>query len=406
VNLLISRSLVAACTFGLNLLLLLASAPVHAEVHNGIDVLRADQFEVLAGKRVGLITNHTGRARDGVSTIELLHRSPKVDLKALFAPEHGIQGVLDESNIPDAVESKTGLRVVSLYQNETRKPTTEQLAGLDILVFDIQDIGARFYTYISTMGLCMEAAAEAGVSFLVLDRLNPINGLAIDGPVAEGERSFTACHPIPIRHGMTVGELARMFAAERKMKIDLKIVPVEGWKRRMYFDQAGLPWVNPSPNMRSLTEAILYPGVALIEFTNVSVGRGTDRPFELVGAPFIDSQAFAAAMNATEIPGVQFDPVSFTPSSSVHAGLRCGGVRIHLKDREALPSVDLGLILAAELRRLYPTTFQFAPFAKLLAHGPTYEMVRDGKPIPQIRKTWEKDLAVFRKRRSSFLLYR
>jgi CubicO group peptidase (beta-lactamase class C family) len=266
-----------------------ADASELGEVLNGIDVLERDGFKQLAGRRVGLITNHTGHNRDRVSTVDLLHRAGGVELVTIFSPEHGFRGVLDQVNIANATDESTGLPIRSLY-GETRKPTPQMLHGLDTLVFDVQDIGTRFYTYISTMGLAMEAAAEYGLIFVVLDRVNPIGGHLVAGPVLdEGQESFVGFHPTPVRHGMTAGELARMFRSERGLEnLDLVVVPLAGWRRDMYFDETGLPWTNPSPNMRSLTEAVLYPGIGLLETTNVSVGRGTDTPFEVIGAPWID----------------------------------------------------------------------------------------------------------------------
>jgi CubicO group peptidase (beta-lactamase class C family) len=258
----------------------LASASPLSQTLNGIDVLKRDGFALLKGKRVGLITNHTGRDRDGNPTIDVLHKAPDMKLVALFSPEHGIRGALDQEKITNTTDEKTGLPVFSLY-GETRKPTAEMLKDIDVLVFDIQDIGARFYTYVSTMGLAMEVAAKNGKTFVVLDRVNPINGIDVDGPLADGDKlSFIAHHQIPVRHGMTVGELAQLFNKERAINADLHIVRVEDWKRSQWFDETGLTWINPSPNMRSLAEATLYPGVGLIETTNVSVGRGTDTPFE------------------------------------------------------------------------------------------------------------------------------
>jgi uncharacterized protein YbbC (DUF1343 family) len=253
-------------------------------VRLGIDVLVDDQFKRLEGKRVGLITNHTGLDRTGKSTADLLHQAPNVKLVALFGPEHGIRGTLDRDGITDSVDEATGVRVYSLY-GETRKPTPRHLEGLDALVFDIQDIGTRFYTYESTMGLAMEAAADAGIEFIVLDRPNPIGGEIVEGPLLDtGRESFVGYHTIPVRHGMTVGELAQMFAKERKIDVDLTVVELEGWRRSQYLFETGLTWVNPSPNMRSLEAALLYPGIGLLETTNVSVGRGTDTPFEVRSA--------------------------------------------------------------------------------------------------------------------------
>ncbi len=374
-------------------------------VLNGIDVLARDSFAPLKGLRVGLVTNHTGLDREGNSTIDLLAAAPDVNLVALFSPEHGIRGTADES-VDDSRDEKSGLPIYSLYRTEDRRPTAEQLAGLDALAFDIQDIGCRFYTYISTMGLCMEAAAAHGLKFFVFDRVNPIGGVRVDGPIREGGFDFTAYHPLPIQHGMTVGELAQLFNHEKQLGLDLTVIPVAHWKRNRYFDQTGLRWVNPSPNMRSLEEAILYPGIGLLEFTNLSVGRGTDTPFELVGAPFIDGPLLADRLNALDLPGVKIKPVSFTPESSVHEGLPCGGVRFKITNRKTFRALDLGLSVGRELCRLYPEQYNFSERGnRLLDHTPTYEAVLRGSSLAEMRATWQPDAEKFLERRQPFLLY-
>ena len=377
-------------------------------VRNGIDQLVAENFEALKGLRVGLITNHTGIDHRRRTTIDLLHEAEKVDLVALFSPEHGIRGTLDTSNIDDSTDTRTGLPIYSLYKSDNRKPTATQLAGLDALVFDIQDIGCRFYTYIGTMGGCMEAAAESDLKFVVLDRVNPIGGTRVDGPVRarDGPRKFTAWHPIPVRHGMTVGELAGMFAEENGIDLDLTVVPVQGWRRDTDFDQTGLPWVNPSPNMRSLTQALLYPGVGLLEFTNISVGRGTDTPFEILGAPWIDDLQLVGELRAAQLPGVRFVPIRFTPDASVHANHECGGVRFVITDRDEFRPLDLGLTLAKCLHRLYPGNYNLGEkFNVLLQHSATLEAVAEDRGNDDIRKEWQPDLEQFLTRRSKFLRY-
>jgi uncharacterized protein YbbC (DUF1343 family) len=286
---------------------------VHDRTLTGIEVLAREQFKPLRGLRVGLITNQTGIDRSRRSTIDILHHAPDVKLVALFSPEHGIRGVLDEK-VGDSRDEKTGLPIYSLY-GATRAPSAEQLANCDALVFDIQDIGCRFYTYISTLGECLTAAGKTRKKFFVLDRPNPVGGTRVEGPMLAGARSFTGWHEIPVRHGMTVGELAKMFNAERSLGADLTVIECEGWERGQWFDETGLPWVNPSPNMRSLSAAALYPGVGLLEFCNLSVGRGTDRPFEKVGAPYVDDQALARELNAAALDGVRFVPIRFTSIS-------------------------------------------------------------------------------------------
>ncbi len=370
---------------------------------NGVDVLVRQEFKPLRGLRIGLLSNHTGHDRQRNATVDLLRNAPGVSLKVLFSPEHGFRGELDEK-VGNSVDARTGLPIYSLY-GETRQPTPEQLRDLDALVFDVQDIGCRFYTYIATMGLAMEAAAKAGLKFFVLDRVNPIGGIAVDGPVHTGASTFTAFHRIPVRHGMTVGELARMFNAERGFKCDLTIVPVEGWSRADWLDQTGLPWTNPSPNMRSLTEAALYPGIGLLETTALSVGRGTGTPFEVIGAPYIDDLKLAAELNRAGLGGVRFVPVRFTPNASVFKDKPCAGVQILLTDRDICEVIDVGLTIAQTLHRLYPKEFAIGKFNNLLQHAPTIEALGAGKSLAEIRRLWLVDLAAFKQRRAEFLLY-
>lgn len=372
---------------------------------NGIDVLKRDGFALLKGKRIGLITNHTGRDRDGNSAIDLLFKAPDVNLVALFSPEHGIRGALDQPNISNTTDEKTGLPIFSLY-GETRRPTDEMLKDIDTLVFDIQDVGARFYTYISTLGLAMEAAAKNKKSFVVLDRVNPINGVDVEGPLADPDKlSFIAHHSIPIRHGMTVGELAQLFNKERDINANLYVVRVEDWKRSQWFDETGLTWINPSPNMRSLTQATLYPGVCLLEPTNVSVGRGTDTPFEVIGAPWIDGRKLAEALNSAKLPGVRFVPVRFTPNSSVHKDVECGGVNIVITDRAVFEPVITGLEMAAQLKRLFPKDFSTERFNRLLVNQKTFDAFRQGADARAMRQVWQTELDGFRAIRRKYLLY-
>ena len=382
-------------------------APVEkagTQVLTGIDVLVRDRFAPLKSLRIGLVTNQTGIDRNRRRTVDLLAKADGVKLVALFSPEHGIAGKLDEK-VGDAKDEASGLPVFSLY-GEGRAPTAAQLAELDALVFDIQDIGCRFYTYISTMGECMAAAARAKKKFIVLDRPNPIGGTTVEGPVLDGERSFTGWHDIPVRHGMTVGELARMFNEERKLGADLTVIRCEGWHRDQWFDQTTQPWVNPSPNMRSLTAAALYPGVGLIEFCNVSVGRGTDRPFELVGAPYVDDRRFAAEMNAAGLAGVHFTAVRFTPTASAFAGKECGGVSITITDRRSMNPVDIGIELARTFQRLHPKEWQGAKLAKLLVHPATAAGIADMKPLTSIHESWVPAREAFQQRREKALIYR
>ncbi|HAB15212.1 MAG TPA: DUF1343 domain-containing protein [Verrucomicrobiota bacterium] len=377
--------------------------PPPPDVLNGIDVLARDHFTPLRGLKIGLITNQTGRDRNRRSTIDLLKSAPEVELRALFSPEHGIRGVLDQEGIGDEKDEATGLPIYSLY-GERRAPKPDQLADLDALVFDIQDVGCRFYTYISTLGNCLEAAAHSQKKFFVLDRVNPI-GSRIEGPVAEGEFSFVAWHAIPLRHGMTVGELARLFNAERKFEADLTVIPISGWKPTEWFDETGLPWVNPSPNMRSLTAATLYPGVGLLEYCQLSVGRGTGTPFEVVGAPYVDDRKLAAELNAAKLPGVRFVPIRFTPTASVFSGQECGGVQLLLTDRNAFRAADLGVVLATVLHRLYLDALKVEKMQALLQSSAVLEAIKAGKPLPEIRALWVGESARFEERQKPFLLY-
>jgi uncharacterized protein YbbC (DUF1343 family) len=375
-----------------------------AEVLTGIDVLARDGLKPLAGSSIGLITNHTGLTREGTPTIDILHAAPNTTLKALFGPEHGIRGALDEK-VADRKDEKTGLPVYSLY-GERQAPTEAQLAGLDTLVFDIQDIGCRFYTYLSTMGHCLEAAAKKNLKFVALDRPNPIGGVAVEGPLADETRlSFTAYHPIPVRHGMTLGELALLLNAEKRLNVKLTVIKCEGWKRADLWDATGLTWVNPSPNMRSLTQALLYPGVGLAEFTNLSVGRGTDTPFEIVGAPWIDGRALSSVLNAARIPGLRTYPLRFTPRASKFEGKPCQGVNFVVTDRVKFPPLRLGMELAFALRKLHPKDWEASKLLTLLASRAAMDAVLAGEAPAKLVKSWSAELRTFSALRQHFLLY-
>jgi uncharacterized protein YbbC (DUF1343 family)/CubicO group peptidase (beta-lactamase class C family) len=377
--------------------------PPSGETMNGIDALFHDRFAALRGLRAGLITNRTGIDRYGNPTIDLLRAAPGVQLVALFSPEHGIRGDLD-TTVGDTVDPSSGLPVYSLY-GERRAPSAEQLRGIDALVFDIQDIGARFYTYISTMGMAMEAAAASGVRFVVLDRVNPIGGVHVEGPSRSGPGAFTAWHPIVVRHGMTVGELARMFRDERRIAVDLTVIELRNWKRDLWFDRTGLRWVDPSPNMRSLEAATLYPGVCLLEAAEVSVGRGTAAPFEMFGAPYIDGEVLAAEIARAELPGLTVTPVRFTPQSSMFRDEECGGVELNVTERTAFRPVEAGIVFAAALHRLYPAQFTLEKVDALLRHPPTIAALRAGRPLAEVRALWQEDLDLFLTRRARYLLY-
>lgn len=383
-------------------------APADIQTGNvltGIDVLVRDKFKQLQSRNVGLVTNHTGMTHDGRSTVDVLHESPHVNLVALFSPEHGFRGELDVSKIDDTRDEKTGLPVYSLY-GKTRTPTDEMLAGIDTLVFDIQDIGCRFYTYPATMGNCMQAAAKRGIRFVVLDRPNPINGVNIAGPLLDaGKESFVGWHTIPVRHGLTIGELALLFNAEKKIGVDLEVIRVENWSRRQFYDSTGLLWINPSPNMRNLTQALLYPGIGLLETTNLSVGRGTDTPFEIFGAPWIDGRRLAGVLNDLNLPGVRFVPIEFTPHSSKFANEKCGGVNIIVTDRTQFLPVRTGIAIATQLQSLYPDAWKVDGYARLLASDAVLEGIKKGDSWNQLERGWVDELAAFQQRREPFLLY-
>lgn len=374
------------------------------QVLTGIDVLVEERFARLKGKRVGLVTNHSGRDRTGRSTIDLLHEAEGVELVALFSPEHGIRGEKDEA-IGDSVDAKTGVPIFSLY-GDRRQPTPDTLQGIDTLVYDIQDAGCRFYTYISTLGLIMEAAAEQGVAVVILDRPNPINGQDIAGPLLdEGAESFVGYHSLPIRHGLTVGEVARLYQRERKIECQLDVVSMLGWRRSDFFDATGLEWVNPSPNLRNLSAAVLYPGIGLLETTNLSVGRGTDEPFEWFGAPWLDAVGLASALNEIGLPGVRFYAKSRTPASSVFAGELCRGVQIEVVDRAQFEPVRTGIAIACELRRLHQKEWQAERYARLLGDQQTLDGLLAGQSFTQLEQAWRDDLAAFHQRREAVLLY-
>ena len=372
----------------------------------GIDVLARDGFAVLKGRTVGLVTNHTGLSVTGASTIDVLHQALGTGLVALFSPEHGIRGQLDIENVPSEKDEKTGLPVHSLY-GDTRRPTAEMLRGIDTLVVDLQDVGVRFYTYLATLGYVMEEAAKAKIKVVVLDRPNPIDGWHVEGPLASLDLlSFIAYMPMPIRHGMTIGELARLFNAERQIGADLTVVPMDGWRRDQWFDQTGLTWVNPSPNMRNLNQAALYPGIGAIEYANISVGRGTDQPFEQIGAPWIDGPALAAALNARSLPGIRFYPVRFTPASSVHANVACQGVFMVVTNREQLQPTRVGMEIASALFTLHGDQFDVKSSERLVGTPAALARAKAGDDPAAIVASWAGAEAGWRRMRAKYLLYR
>jgi uncharacterized protein YbbC (DUF1343 family)/CubicO group peptidase (beta-lactamase class C family) len=381
-------------------------------VLTGIDVLARDGFKQLRGKRVGLVTNHTGRARDGKATIDLLHAAPGVKLVALFSPEHGIRGVLD-ADVPASKDDKTGLPIHSLfYRGGTGRPPDGTLTGIDTLVVDLQDIGARFYTYQLAMGYLLEEAARHKVAVVVLDRPNPINGWQIEGPASrepkagESPNTFIAYIPMPIRHGMTMGELARLYNEERKISADLTVIAMENWKRDDWYDNTGLEWINPSPNMRNMNQATLYPGIGAVEYSNVSVGRGTDQPFEQIGAPWIDGRRLAERLNARRLAGIRFYPISFTPTASKYANEECHGVFMVITNRTALQPVRVGFEIAGALFALYGAKYEPNNMWRLIGSETLVASIQQGDDPGAMAASWSADEARWRRLRAKYLLYR
>jgi uncharacterized protein YbbC (DUF1343 family)/CubicO group peptidase (beta-lactamase class C family) len=395
------------------------SAARHLAVRNGIvkvgiDVLEEHNFDVLhvspeTRKRIGLVTNQTGLDSQGHRTIDVLARVPGVSLDAIFSPEHGLAGSLDTTDIRNSRDEATGVPIYSVYgaSDAARRPSPDVLKNLDAIVIDIQNAGARFYTYEATLGYFLEAAAKAGIDIIVLDRPNPITGSFVQGPLSDpGRESFVNYHPLPARHGMTMGELAKLFNAERGINARLEVVPLEGWQRGDWYDSTGLTWVNPSPNLRNLTEATLFPGVALVEGTNVSVGRGTDTPFQVLGAPWINGPKLAQYLNARAIPGVRFVPLTFTPSASAYAGQKCEGVDIVLLGRNTLDSPELGVELASALHKLYPENYKIDRMIDILANQPAFDALLEGRDPRRIAEDWQESLQKFQQLRQKYLLYK
>lgn len=374
----------------------------------GIEVLLEDQKHLIEGKNVGLITNPTGVDKDLNSIVDLLHNDPDVNLTALYGPEHGVRGDAQAGQYVEFYNDEvTGLPVYSLY-GSTRKPTQEMLEGVEVLLFDIQDVGTRFYTYIYTMALAMEAAKEKGIPFIVLDRPNPQGGVKVEGPVLDPKfASFVGQYAIPLRHGMTVGELAGLFNEEFGIGADLTVVKMKGWKRNMFYDETGLEFVAPSPNMPTLETALAYPGTALIEGTNVSEGRGTTKPFEYIGAPFINSTELAKELNTLELQGVAFRAASFTPAFSKHSGKLSHGIQVHITDRDAYLPVETGLHIVKTIYDLYPGEVTLTPFFNnLIGNDWIAQGIKDGMTVEEMKKQWKPELKEFEKVRKNYLLYK
>lgn len=378
----------------------------------GLEKFLDEGYEQFKGKRIGLITNMTGVNKDLVPTIDLFHAHPHIELTTLYAPEHGIRGDVKEGEKIDSfIDKHTGLPVISLY-GENRKPSKEALENIDVLVFDLQDLGSRYYTYIYTMAYAMEACGTYNKQFVVLDRPNPINGLTVEGNLVEEDvRSFVGLLPIPNRHGMTVGELAELFKNEFDYECDLTVVPMEGWKRSMYFDDTGLFWIPPSPNASSVDMSILYTGTCLFEGTNLSEGRGTTKPFECVGAPYIDGYDLAKAFNERKLPGVIARPVSFIPTYQKHINEVCSGIHIHITDRDSVHSLTVGMIIVQLVIEMYPDAFEFRQnengkyFFDLIAGTKSLKEDLRANNLAAFEKKCEEQVAYFLKQRKPYLIY-
>jgi uncharacterized protein YbbC (DUF1343 family) len=376
-----------------------------AGVLAGIDVLKAEGFARLKGKRVALLTNLAARTREGETTLDAFRSAPGVELVSVLAPEHGLAAVLD-TKVPSGRDDRTGLTVHSLY-GETERPTPAMLERADTVVIDLVDVGVRFYTYAATAAYAMEEAAKRKIAVVLLDRPNPIGGVQVEGPrLDSGIEGLIAYFPMPVRHGLTLGELLRLFDGEKRIGAALTVVEAQGWRRDHWFDETGLPWSNPSPNMRNLHQATLYPGIGAIEWTNISVGRGTDAPFEQVGAPWIDGGRLAETLNQRRLPGVRFYPVEFTPASSVYANQACRGVFIVVTDRDALRPVRVGIEIAAALNQLHPREFDFRNTVRLVGSQATIDRVRAGDDPAEIARSWAGDEEGWRRLRAPYLLYR
>jgi uncharacterized protein YbbC (DUF1343 family) len=374
-------------------------------VQTGLDVLEAQKFAPLRGKRIGIITNHTGLDAQGKSTIDLLTHAPGVQVVALFSPEHGLAGRLDEK-VSTSKDPATGLPVFSLY-GDSRRPSDEMLQGIDALVFDIQDAGVRFYTYTATMGYCMEEAAKRHIAFYVLDRPNPIGGEIVEGPMLDPDKtSFVAYYPLPVRYGLTIGELALLFNTENHINAELHVVAMKNWHRNYFFESTGIRWVPPSPNLRTMKGAITYPGLEMLQNAGVSVGRGTQTPFEQFGAPWMDGEKVAAALNAVGLPGVSFVAQSFIPVSGLYMGRRCGGVSIRIGDRGAVRAMRLGMEIAALMESTYAKDFDVDKTITLLGNAETVQKLKEGVSAGEIVDSWQRSLAEYEPTRRKYFLYK
>ena len=376
-----------------------------ARVQTGLDVLAAQKFAPLRGKHVGLITNHTGVDSQGRSTAEILSHVPSVQLVALFSPEHGLAGRKDEK-VPSSKDPSTGLPVYSLY-GETRRPTDEMLNGIDALVFDVQDAGVRFYTYTATMAYCMEEAAKRKIAFFVLDRPNLLGGEIIEGPILDADKTnFVGYYSLPVRYALTIGELAQLFNAENHIGADLHVITMRNWHRNYFFESTGIKWIPPSPNLRTIKGSILYPGIEILQSAGVSVGRGTQTPFEEFGAPWMNGDEVAAALNARNLPGVRFAGQLFIPIAGLYSGQRCGGVSIKITDRFKVRSMRMGLEIGAILEKLYPKQFEVSKMIELVGNADSMQQLQSGVPPEKIVQSWSESLTAFDQIRRKYFLYK
>jgi uncharacterized protein YbbC (DUF1343 family) len=403
----------------LPVLFLLSSSSIAAQTHakpvksrsragrvqTGLDVLEAEKFAPLRGKHIGLITNHTGLDYQERTTINVLAHAPGVQVVALFSPEHGIAGHSDEK-LPSSKDASTGLPIFSLYGDHLR-PTDEMLQGIDAFVFDVQDAGVRFYTYTTTMAYCMEEAAKRNIAFYVLDRPNPLNGDIVEGPMLDPEKtSFVAYYPLAVRYALTIGELAQFLNTENHINAQLHVIPMKNWHRNYFFESTGLKWIPPSPNLRTLKGSLLYPGLEILQNAGVSVGRGTEAPFEEFGAPWINGEEVAALLNAKSLPGVHFVNQPFIPVSGLYAGQHCGGVGVRVTDRTALRSMRVGLEIVAALHKKYPDQFDVTKILLLLGNDSTIQQLQSGTAPAEIIASWAKDLAAYDAVRRRYFLYK
>ncbi len=376
-----------------------------ARVQTGLDVLEAEKFAPLRGKHVGLITNHTGLDSQGRSTVDVLSHAAGFQLIALFSPEHGLAGRNDEK-VSSTKDPSTGLPVYSLY-GETRRPADEMLKGIDALVFDVQDAGVRFYTYTATMGYCMEEAAKRKIAFFVLDRPNLLGGETIEGPMLDADKTnFVAYFPLPVRYALTIGELAQFFNTENHIGADLHVITMRNWHRNYFFESTGIKWIPPSPNLRTIKGSIVYPGIEILQSAGVSVGRGTQTPFEEFGAPWMNGDEVAAALNARNLPGLHFAGQPFIPIAGLYSGQRCGGVSIKITDRFKVRSMRVGLEIAAILQKLYPKQFEISKMIELVGNSDTMQQLQSCVAPEKIVASWSDTLAAFDKTRRKYFLYK